>query len=277
MGFLMSSNALDTFDVTQARGKVMAERSVKLAQALLKLPAKPTVPEYNRAEYVADLGRSGIVTAVAAFDRYFTTKFAECVVPVLRHEGPTDGLLKILSNAGLDLKGALGLLHMDRPHRRIRTLISVHLSDFTTQKFHVIDDLFSALGVTKLSQHAQSKAKKKRLKLSIEGLIRRRHVIVHAGDVDSRGKLRPLNPYDAVTRINNLKLLVECADEIINSRMRRCKASKATKNAAAKKGAKKKAVTKNPSKPAKKTQPRVLADVEAVLAAAADGPAGARS
>src|SRR5687768_1296095 len=118
----MSLSAFDTFKVTHERGKVMVERSIKLAAAVQKLTSKPSLAEYNH-EYVADLGRSGIVTAVAALDRYFTTKFAECVVPVLKHEGPSDGLLKILASSGLDLKGALGLLHMERPHRRINTLI----------------------------------------------------------------------------------------------------------------------------------------------------------
>lgn len=253
----MSLSAFDTFKVTHERGKVMMERSVKLAAAVQKLAKKPSVEEYNHVEYVPDLGRSGIVTAVAALDRYFTTKFAECVVPVLKHEGPSDGLLKILANAGLDLKGALGLLHMERPHRRINTLIRQHLSEFTTQRFIVIDELFRSLGIVDLSLHAQNKSKRKKLKVSIEGLIRRRHVIVHEGDVDKRGKLKRLDPYDAVKRIENIRVIVECAEEIVNSRLKKCKASK--KGMAKKSAGKKTAVTKARKKKA------VTAEVETVL------------
>ncbi len=201
----------------------MVDRSIKLYRAINDLEDDPTVDQYNDGDFIADAGGAGIVTVIAAFDRYFTTRFSECVVPILKKEGPSEGLLKILADAGLDLKGALGLLHMQRPHRRIRTLVDDHFSDYTTQKFHVIDDLFKSIGIANLTVNAEKKAKKKILRTSVEKLVRRRHVIVHAGDVDSRGNLRALDPYDALKRIDNVKLLVEKADEIIEKRLQKCK------------------------------------------------------
>lgn len=217
----MPSKALTTFLETHARGKSMVDLSIRLYQAANDLDGNPTVKQYNDGDFIADAGRAGIVTVVAAFDRYFTTRFSECVVPILKKEGPSDGLLKILADAGLDLKGALGLLHMRRPHRRIRALVDDHFSDYTTQKFHVIDDLFKSIGIVNLTVNAERKAKKKRLRIAIERLVRRRHVIVHAGDVDSRGRLRSLDPYDALKRIEGVRLLIEKADEIIENRLRK--------------------------------------------------------
>lgn len=219
----MPSKALETFITTHNRGRSIVERSIKLYRIANHLQSDPTIDQYNDGEFISDAGRSGIVTVVAAFDRYFTTRFSECVVPILKKEGPSDGLLKILSAAGLDLKGALSLLHMQRPHRRIRALVDDHFSDYTTQKFHVIDDLFKSIGILSLTENAEKKARKKRLRVSIERLVRRRHVIVHAGDVDRRGNLRDLDPYDSLKRIDNVKILIERADEIIENRLRRCR------------------------------------------------------
>jgi len=201
----------------------MVDGSIKLCRATKKHKDDPTIEQYNDGNFIAVVGRAGIVTVIAAFDRYFTTRFSECVVPILKNEGPSDGLLKILAAAGLDLKGALGLLHIQRPHRRIRTLVDNHFSDYTTQKFHVIDELFKSIGIANLTANAEKKAKKKTLRTSIEGLVRRRHVIVHVGDVDIRGNLRVLYPYDALKRIDHVKFLVENANEIIENRLQKCK------------------------------------------------------
>ncbi len=216
---MSNSKAHKDFLATYDRGYKMIRRSIDLLKALGELEDDPSCEDYNRSEFITEAGRSGVVTVVAAFDRYFTTRFSECVTPVLKKEGATDGIVELLDKAGLDLKGALELLHATRPHRKIRNLINTHFSDFTTQKFHVIDDLFRAIGLVDFSDNVQSKARRTQLKVSIEHLIRRRHVIVHAGDLNSHGRLRPLDPYDAMRRAQNVKLFVGKAEEIIICRL----------------------------------------------------------
>lgn len=200
----------------------MVSRSIELLKELKEIKHKVTVDEYNKAGFIAEAGRAGIVIAVAAFDRYFTTRFAECVTPILRCEGPTDGLIELLSKAGLDLKGALGLLHADRPYRRIRNLIDEHFSELTTQKFHVIDSLFKTIGLGDFSANVEKKTKRKQLRTSIEKLVERRHAIVHEGDLNSYGRLTAVDPHDALKRIEHIKLFVESAELLINNRMEGC-------------------------------------------------------
>lgn len=220
----MTSTAYKHFETIYNRGYSMVSQSVKLLQALREMGTQgPTVAEYNHIPYIAESGRAGIVTVVAAFDRYFTARYAECVTPVLKSEGPSDGLLTLLENAGLDLRGALELLHAKRPHRKIRNLIDSHFEDFTTQRFDVIDRLFLSLGIGAFSLNVQAHANKKRLIVSIQHLIRRRHVIVHAGDLNRYHKLRSVDPYDTKKRMRNVKLFVRTSDQVIESRMRACR------------------------------------------------------
>lgn len=200
----------------------MAFRSMELFKALYETKHKVTVGEYNKSEFIAEAGRAGIVIAVAAFDRYFTTRFAECVTPILRREGPSDGLIDLLGKAGLDLKGALGLLHADRPYRRIRNLIVEHFSELTTQKFRVIDDLFRTIGLSDFSVNVEKRARRKQLRKSIEKLVKRRHAIVHEGDLNSHGRLTSVDPYQVLKRLDHIKIFVESAEFLISNRMKKC-------------------------------------------------------
>lgn len=220
------SRAYKEFVNAHARGQKMALLSIQLLKVINKLEHEPTIEEYNESEYISDSGRAGIVTAVAAFDRYFTTRFAECITPILQHEGPNNELIELLSKAGLDLKGALELLHADRPYRKIRNLIGDHLSEVTTQTFHVIDELFKTIGLSEFTLHVERKAQRKQLRTSIQKLVKRRHAIVHDGDLNAYGRLVPINHKDTVKRIEQIKIFVENAEKIICNRMARCKAKK---------------------------------------------------
>jgi len=220
---MAESPAFKIFNNTYNRGYSMITKSVKILKLLESLPADPTVAQYNKSTYSSESGRAGIVTVVAAFDNYFTSRFSECVTPILKKEGPTEGLIELLDMAGLDLKGALELLHMQRPHRRIRNLVDNHFSEYTTQKFHVIDNLFLSIGLKDFTSNVEKKAKRSTLNVSIQKLIRRRHVIVHCGDINTHGKIRKIDPYDTKKRMQNIKLFVTKAEELISSRMKKRK------------------------------------------------------
>ena len=89
-----------------------------------------------------DIIRGAVVLSIAALDAYVTDVFAEKLVPYLKRYTPDKSLIELLNTAGLDTKEALNLLSMERPYRRIRTLISQYYSKYTTQKFDVIDKMF---------------------------------------------------------------------------------------------------------------------------------------
>lgn len=164
-----------------------------------------------------DMGRSGIVFAVAAMDTYFTRRFVEVLMLYLRFRGPTEGVVTLLHDAGLDTRLALELLSMERPYRRIRALVDGHLERYTTQRFQAIDKLFVALGLKDLCANAQKKSGRATLLRSVELLVERRHAIVHNGDHDKFRRIIPLVFKEYGRRIGDLERFVTSADAIITS------------------------------------------------------------
>ena len=69
--------------------------------------------------------------------------------------------MNILYEAGLDTNEALNLIKMDRPFRRIRSLVTIYYRKYTTHRFDIIDKLFLSFELKKISDKAQSKSKKK--------------------------------------------------------------------------------------------------------------------
>ena len=173
-------------------------------------------PDKSRP-HSSDLVRAACVLAVAAMDAYFTMKFTEILVRYLKAKGPERTLVELLSKAGLDTREALTMLAMKRPYRRIRTLIERHLENVTTQRFNAIDELFTAYGLPELSKHVEARAERKTLCRSIEILVDRRHSIVHAGDYDSKGKLRSVDGRVILKRIVDVGIFVDNAESIINN------------------------------------------------------------
>ena len=204
-----TSRSFERFKATLARADSLCD----LYDRLLKLKLKKEPTRFNHSD-IADLLRSAIVLSVASMDYYFTARFAELLVPFLKRSGPTPGLTSLLTDAGLDAKTSLEMLSMDRPYRRIRTLIDAHFEKYTTQRADVVNRLFLAYGVKDLLGNAQRKCNRKRLVRSVELLVERRHAIVHEGDLNDHGKLRDVARAEVRTRVTNLKALVEAAHAI---------------------------------------------------------------
>lgn len=166
-----------------------------------------------------DIVRAAVVLAVAALDAYATDAFAEKLVPYLKKYKPDQSLVDLLHQAGLDTKEALTLITMERPLRRIRTLINNHYSTYTTQRFDVIDQLFLPYRLKNITQNAEAKSSKKLLKTSVAKLITRRHEIVHDGDYNAHGNIKDIDPDQIKKRISYLEILVINMDEILCSRI----------------------------------------------------------
>lgn len=211
----MPSNALKKFNKTVSRSISLLELYAAARRALSNRSPNEGQPPIE----LDDLVRSAIVLSIAAMDTYFTDVFAETLVPYLKKHCPSRHLVKILSDAGLDTAQALGLLSMKRPYRRIRTLIETHHTALVTQRFDAVDQLFQAYGLKDFSRHVQSSLGRRNLVRRIEILIARRHDIVHGGDLNRRGKLRPIQPTDIGKRIVDLMVFIGKADERIMSRI----------------------------------------------------------
>lgn len=177
----------------------------------------------DRFMKISDLARASIVISVSAMDAYFTRKFAETLIPFLKKKGPTKGIVKVLEKAGFDITEAIRLLNMHRPFRRIRTLVEGYLDRVVAQKFTVIDDLFLCFGYKDFSRNVQKRTYRKRMLQTIEMLVERRHDIVHDGDVDLRGTLKPLNIQQTRKRLKELARFVWYSERIINQRIEKLK------------------------------------------------------
>ena len=166
-----------------------------------------------------DIVRGAVVLAVAALDTYVTDAFSEKLVPYLQRYKPDDELIELLYKSGLDTKEALVLLGMERPYRRIRTLIENYYGSYTTQKFDVIDQIFKPYRLTNITENAARKSGKVSIKTSVGKLVERRHQIAHAGDYNRHGRIIDIDEEQIAKRIKHLELLVTSMDEIVCNRV----------------------------------------------------------
>lgn len=196
--------AILTFESTSARAS-----SLVALHSSLNETQRASMPDCR------DLLRSAIALSVAGMDAYFTDRFAESLVRFLKKRGATKGMIDLLSSAGLDAKAALEMLAMQRPYRRIRTIIESSLSEYTTQKQRVIDELFVVYGVKDLCRNAEGLSKRKKLLNSVNNAVLRRHSIVHGGDLNSHGKARLISEETAKRFIKDIDLFVHSAEDLL--------------------------------------------------------------
>jgi hypothetical protein len=202
-----------TVDRSRAHQKFVrtTNRALQLIEAYQALVKKKP----KGVAHPTDQVRAGVVFAVSAMDAYFTDRFCEALVPFLKKHGANKRLIEVLEDAGLNTLQALEMIQMDRPYRRIRTLVQNHLGNYTTQRFKVIDELFLCLGVNDLSVHAQGRLKRKTILRTVEKLVERRHQIVHEGDVNRHGRLRDIDAVVVTKRIKDLlKFIESCEDHL---------------------------------------------------------------
>jgi hypothetical protein len=201
--------AIASFKSTSERAKSLITPHASLTQAQIA-----SMPDPN------DLLRSAIAFSIAGMDAYFTDRFSESLVRFLKKRGATPDLIDLLRDAGLDTKAALDMLAMQRPYRRVRTLVEDYLSNYTTQKQGVIDKLFRVYGVKDLCKNAQGLSKKKKLLTSVNGAVLRRHSIVHAGDLNSHNKARPIDTKLAQRYLDNVVIFVTQAEALLDNTLK---------------------------------------------------------
>lgn len=166
-----------------------------------------------------DIVRGGVVLSVAALDAYVTDVFAEKLVIYLKKYKPNPQLINILSKAGLDTAESLTLIQMDRPYRRIRTLMQKYYATYTTQKFDVIDSIFEPYHLKRITDHAARKSGTPSIKKSVEKLVERRHLIAHYGDYNNHKRIVDIDERMILKRTKHLEKLVTAMDEIICNRI----------------------------------------------------------
>ena len=207
---LHTSRAYENFESVILRSHYLVSLH-KTLEASVKLTGQP----YD----FSDLLRAAIVIAVAGMDAYFTDVFAERLVLFLKKKGTTKDLINLLESAGMDVETALQLLSMQRPFRRIRTLVETHLNRHVTQRTKAINKLFKAYDIPDICENVEKKLKRKRLLREIEILVERRHAIAHDGDLNSHGKLADLNGTWVRNRMLDVQKFVAAVDEILQNQL----------------------------------------------------------
>jgi len=167
----------------------------------------------------SDLLRAAVVISVAAMDAYFTDVFAERLVPFLKRKGPTKDLVQLLGEAGLNTSVALELLSMERPFRRIRTLVESRLGLQVTQRIDAINELFKAYGIPNFCAHVERKLGRTQLCRRVNLLVERRHAIAHDGDLNSHAGLMDLDATWVRNKIRDVQGFVRTADEILYNQL----------------------------------------------------------
>lgn len=167
-----------------------------------------------------DLLRASVILSVAAMDSYFTDSFCEILVPFLKKNEPTDKMAAILEKAGLDARLALVLLSMERPFRRIRTIVEGSFGNYTTQRTDVIDQLFESIGLADFTENAQKIVGRSNLKTRIRTLVKKRNFIAHGGDLNSHGQPRKIDADYVEGQISDLELFIEGAEKLIKLRLK---------------------------------------------------------
>jgi hypothetical protein len=193
-----------------------AHQLIKLHKTLSKLKPEKKAQQLHPEE-LSDIVRAALVIAVSAFDAYFTDKFSEKIVPYIKKKELSDELVQFLTDAGFNILFSLDLLKKQKPFRLVRTLVQKKLERYVTQNTKAIDRLFFYLGIKDLCHNSQNKANRANLIRRVEIAIKRRHEIVHDGDLNSHGKLQGISASDVEKRIIEIELFVDNCEEIINS------------------------------------------------------------
>jgi len=208
---------------TPSKSYVRFEGVIKRSLNLLSL--QPLVEKLfidgGRPHDLSDMARTSVVLAIAAMDAYLTGVFAERLVPFLRKrkKPAPKALIVLLQKAGLDTAVALDLLGMERPYRRVRKLMDTYLARYVTQRIEIIDELFLAYGFKDFCQDVEKKANRKTILKSVRTLVRRRHQIVHKGDLNSHGTLKRIGPAQIKRRVMHVVKFVSCADELLRKQL----------------------------------------------------------
>ncbi|WP_123643871.1 HEPN domain-containing protein [Histidinibacterium lentulum] len=196
------------------------EKTVERSRALVEL--FDTDPQIDEKE---DLLRAAVILCVAGFDRYFTSKFCDVLVPHLKSgEKIGNDLFKRLEVAGFNTEVSLRLIadsvnnRNSRPFRKIRTIVQSSLSNHTTHRDDAIDALFLDLGLKNLCNNAEKKCNKKGIVKKIMDLVDIRNAIAHEAHVKTSGQPRSIDRDRILKMINATEAFVRSCDQIIDNR-----------------------------------------------------------
>ncbi len=184
--------------------------------------------ELYHKENNKDLLRSAVVFAVAALDKYckdkFLDHFEEFYRRMLLAPEKRECCDAYLDKAGLSSKERLSLYQEKavdcsfNPELAMAKQLRKYLYRSTFQRMAAITELFECYCLKEIIERAVDKAQDNSVKVSVERLIRRRHQIAHTSDCGEGDEVQDIAEDTVVEWLEALKELVECIDNIVNTR-----------------------------------------------------------
>ena len=179
--------AVDAFDSTIKRARALVKAHHKLHGAG---PGK-------RPRFHSELLRAALVTAVSALDAYFHDKIIENVRKTIRRTSPDfpDHLVQLIAEgnkADNVVKDFLQIAMKDRPLARVATIVSRKLNEKTFQDPGKIAWGMQLIGIGNFWPRVANEMNmtEPEVKSLLMKYIKRRHAIVHRGDLGTSKKTK---------------------------------------------------------------------------------------
>lgn len=205
------------------------ESTVKRARALTRAHAtlRGRGPG-KRPRFHSELLRAAVVTSVSAMDAYFNDRVLENVRRTIKDTAPdfpNELVLLITEDEKMEplIREFLKLAMRDRPLAHVTTMIAHKLSERTFQDPGRIEWGTKVIGVRDFWNQVAQRMNEPviQAKRTLMQYVRRRHDIVHRGDLGAakkiRHKVRKISPLFASSCINHIDRFVHCAEEVISA------------------------------------------------------------
>ena len=201
-GRLVATTAKQRFDGVMQR-----------CYSLIDICQKPDIQPPQRE----DILRAVVVYAVSALDAYASDRFMENFTRQIKGRRPSEKEVELLKSAGVTIEMALELLctESSRPFVTIRNQVEKYFATRSRQSFRRINELYEYFGIKCIAENAVRFAKRETLTSKIEGMLNRRHRIVHEGDYDGKHKLAHIKEKDVLKWVKATKLFVESMESIL--------------------------------------------------------------
>jgi hypothetical protein len=207
------------------------DSTIQRARALIKAHAKLRGPgPGKRPRFHSDLLRAALVTAVSAMDAYFHDKIVRNVSSTIKKTKPNfpPELVSLLAGRqkANEVVGVLLQISMKaRPLAHISTRVARGLSERTFQDPGRIEQGLKIIRVqdfwTSVSNALDVPPNE--LKREMMQYVKRRHSIVHAGDLGTskkmRHQVRQISRTFAETCIESIERFVHASDAVIDSQI----------------------------------------------------------
>jgi len=208
------------------------DSTIKRARALIRAHTKlHGQGRGKRPRFHSELLRAALVTSVSAMDAYFHDKIAQNIARTIKRTEPDFPveLVSLLSEVGKNkedvVRALLKVTTRDRPLAHVSTQVNRLLSERTYQDPGKIEQGLKTIGINGFWQSVAPKLNTTpdQLKRDVVRYIKRRHAIVHVGDLGTskktRHRVRKISPSFSLECVDFIERFVYAANDVVNQQI----------------------------------------------------------